>query len=369
MLKCILPVTAQKKNKSILFINSGQIGDLIVSSTLFENEQALLANYKRIVFLFRDDYKELFFNYAGCIEIKYYNYFKYKFNPFYKFRLLKGLRDVNFKYCFNLSAARGILNDEMAILIGAGETFALNSDWKHLKKLFGGKMDSFYSEIIGNTVFNEYEKHFFVLKHLLINPSICFNSVTNNFLFNLKASNPIIDKMVVDKREIIAIAPFSSNTTRDWPLEKLISLIALLVKDNYRIVILCSKKQSSKLNGIENVDNQVIILNGILQLNEIPLFLTQTKVFLGLDSGITHIAIRLGIPTVALIGGGMFGKFLPPPFSCDFNKFLYESCEYFNCEWRCRYKEKNCINNVSVEVVYEALLFLSNKSISKFPKN
>ena len=73
----------------------------------------------------------------------------------------------------------------MAILSGAEETVALNSDWKYLKKMFGKRMDSLYKEIIGKDNINEYEKHFAVLNYLIKSPTLSFTSKGNNLFFDL----------------------------------------------------------------------------------------------------------------------------------------------------------------------------------------
>ena len=359
---CILKLFFFKKNPkasdSILFINSGQIGDLIVSSILFDNEEKFSVKYNKIVILVKDDYQELYSSYQGTFIIKFYNYKKYKWNIIYKIKLLKELRELNLKYCFNLTAARGILNDEMAILSGAKETFALNSDWKYLKKIFGEKMDSFYKEIIGKESLNEYEKHFNVLKYLVTEPILSFTPNGNKILFHFNGSNKNIINAIKDKKKLIIIAPFSSEMNRDWPMDKLKKLIALLLPNKFEIILIGSESQKGELELIHPNNKQILILAGEIKLNEIPTLLNFSSLFIGLDSGLTHIALRLRIPTIAIIGGGMYGKFLPSPLSKENIKYLFADCDHFLCEWNCKYYEKKCLTNVPVNEVYTSILSL-----------
>ncbi|MFA6597902.1 MAG: glycosyltransferase family 9 protein [Ignavibacteriaceae bacterium] len=361
LLKIILPKKNYSSGKSILFINSGQIGDLIVSSILFDNEEFLFREYTKIILLVKDDYQELFVAYHGKFLIEFYNYRKYKWNIFYKIKLLIKLRSVGFRYCFNLTAARGILNDEMAILSGAEETLALNSDWKYLKKIFGKRMDSLYKEIIGKDHINEYEKHFTVLNYLVKSPVLSFTSRGNNLFFDLNNLNRRIVEPITQKEKLIVVAPYSSELNRDWPIEKYNPLIGLLINDGFKIILLGSKSQKRKLELFNVSNNEVVVLAGKLKLHEIPTLLNLATLFIGLDSGLTHIALRLNIPTVAIIGGGMHGKFLPAPFISENIKYLSAGCEYFLCEWKCKYHVQKCVADIQTDVVYASILTLLKK--------
>ena len=128
------------KSNNILFINTGQIGDLIVSSIILEND-IVFEGKGEIVFVVKDQYLQLFKNYNGKVKILGYNYIKYKYSLLYKYKFLMNLRHIGFKKCYNLTTARGILNDQMALLSGAEEIYCLNSNWKYLTNFFGKKLD------------------------------------------------------------------------------------------------------------------------------------------------------------------------------------------------------------------------------------
>jgi len=339
-----------------LFINSGQIGDILISSIIFDNEDTLREKFKHLIFLIRDDYKELYTNYCGKIEVQYYNYYKYKYDLIYKFRLLLTLRKRNLTHCFNLTAARGILNDELALLSGAKEISTLNSDWKYLKKMFGQKMDANYTHIIGNSKTNEYEKHFEMLIFLLKCQPLIFTNEGNNRLF-FSQQTAIAAKFIneVDFRRTILIGPFSSTRTRDWSLFKLKVLVTSLSKSDFTIILLGSKNQKKLLMEIKQDFANVLVLAGELSLSEIPLIFKNAEIFLGLDSGLSHLALRVGTPTIALTGMGMYGKFFPFPLNNKKITYLYHHCEFLRCEWRCHFQEKYCVNEIPVQEVISSI--------------
>ena len=75
---------------NILFLNTGQIGDLVVSSMIFDNDDAFKSE-SNVYFLMKQEYFSLFNNYKGKVNILTYNYNKYKFSIFYRIKLLKKL--------------------------------------------------------------------------------------------------------------------------------------------------------------------------------------------------------------------------------------------------------------------------------------
>lgn len=360
ILKLIFPKNTAAGTSSALFINSGQLGDIIISTLIFDNEEKLLKKHHSITFVIKEEYKQLFASYKGGINILFYNYKHYKWNLIYKIKLLRSLRSTKFKYCFNLTAARGILNDELSLLAGAEETYALNSDWKYLKKIFGKRMDSYYNGIIGRDNVNEYEKHFAVLKYLLPNPFLQFTQKGNIILFELDQKNKTNVEGDHGNNRRIIIAPFSSLMNRDWPINKLKHLFEKLKETNYKVTLIGSKSQKKKLVMFGKTNEQIKVLAGELPLNKLPILLNSSILFVGLDSGLTHLALRLGIPTVAIIGGGMHGKFLPSPCSKGRANYLFATCDYFMCEWNCRYKEKKCITDVDVCDVYNTIEAILN---------
>ena len=346
--KKLLPKSSTSGNDSILFINTGQIGDLTVSSIILEN-QAILSIYQKAAFIVKQEYLELFEDYSGTIDLLSYNYKKYKFSLLYKYKFLKKLRVNGYNKCINLTAARGILNDEMTILSGAGELYCLNSNFRYLGQFWGKILNKKYSKIVTAEIYNEYEKHYKLL-----------NILSGNNYNDIKFKNELIFPKVADpnlpfiptSKNIISIAPFASNPIRNWPLTNFERLIGFLNKD-YLIILITSAEQETDLKKIQTKYKNVFLASGV-KLNHIASILSSSIVYIGLDSGVTHIAAKMNINSVAIIGGGNFGRFFP------FAKFtsciyLYSKMECFGCDWICKFDKPYCHYNVSVDEVINAV--------------
>jgi len=343
LLKYFLPIS-KIHFKNLLLINTGQIGDLIISSLITDRAEILKTKFNKIYFLIKYEYEDLFRENKN-VNLICWNYKKYKFNIFYRIKFLLGLRKLGFKNCFNLTAARGVTVDEISLLSSANNIYALNSNYRYLTKLFGKKLDKMYTKILAENILNEYDKNIEVLKFLGIDYR--FDNI-NNKKVNIKSHD--------NYKYEIAVAPFSSIYNRDWGTEQFFKLISRLA-DNYKVLLLGSLSQKKKLE-IFRMDN-VTINAGDLALNELYDQIMNVKLFIGLDSGLSHIALKVGTPFIAIIGGGNFGRFLPYEES-PFAKYLYHKMDCFGCEWRCIHKEPYCLTEVTVDDVLSNLSSLLN---------
>ncbi len=340
-LKFTLP-KANVQKKSLLLINTGLIGDLIVSTILLENSE-IFKNFEKVHFLIKNQYLDLFKDYSGKVSVIGYSYENYKYSFFAKYRTLVKLRREGYETCINLTAARGILNEEMTHLVGAKEIITLNSFMKYLGNNIGKYFDSKYSTILAKNILNEYDKHIELIHFLSTkNQNIIFNQ---NIVFPRKIISPKLQSL----ENSIIIAPFTSVMNRDWKKDNFSELINNLKTKN-RIVLLGSKNQLDQLKVLSGNDKNITILAGELNLNELPILIKEAKLFIGLDSGLTHIALKMDCPLVAIIGGGEFGRFFPYKESRRV-KYLYSNMDCFLCHWECTKKEKYCVSDVSLDTV------------------
>jgi len=345
--KVILPKSRPLRGK-LLLINTGEIGDLIVSSVILENEE-VLQHYSKIYFIIKNQYLGLFDRYVGKIEFIGYNYKKYKYSIIYKYKFLSLLRREGFQTTIQLTAARGILNEEMVHLSGAKERSVINSFWEYLDNHLGRYFDNKYDRIIAKDVMNEYVKHFELIKYLRKDndKEIIFNK---GLTFN--------EEEFIKKEDYIVIAPFTSLMNRDWKKEYFSVLIKILAQ-KYDIKLLGSQNQKKDLEKLTSRDKNIQIFAGTVSLNEIPNVIAKSKLFIGLDSGLTHIALKVGAPIVALIGGGEFGRFFPYRES-DKVKYLYHKTDCFLCHWECSKSEMFCMTDITPQLLInevEKILF------------
>jgi ADP-heptose:LPS heptosyltransferase len=340
------------QGKNILFINTGQIGDLIISSVVMNNF-TLLKYYENIYFLIKEQYSELYNDYDGRAIILKWNYEKYKYNFFYRVAFLKKLHSLNLKLTFNITSARGVTNDELALLSGAEKVICLNSNWRYLKKLFGKKMDSNYDEILTFNTINEFEKNK-KLTEYITNSDIAagtkvylkdntFKTAKEKFKNYFQYSLP---------ESYIVISPLSGSSLNKH-YEHYNKLCSLIVSNlDYKILITGTDKQQKQLEEIKTIaPERIINTAGIFSILENAAIVKNSSLFIGNDSGFTHIAKSFGIKLIGIVGGGSYGLFFPYAASAN-ERLMFSKMDCFGCEWKCIYDKPYCHYNVSPENVF-----------------
>jgi hypothetical protein len=86
------------------------------------------------------------------------------------------------------------------------------------------------------------------------------------------------------------IHPFSGSARKNWPLEKFRALAGKL--ERAMPVKWCAGEEDPPLAGAVRIDN----------LYELACWLAKARMYIGNDSGITHLAAAVGTPVLALFG-------------------------------------------------------------------
>lgn len=155
----------------------------------------------------------------------------------------------------------------------------------------------------------------------------------------------------------IVLFPSASIPERRWSMERFTDLAARICKLRYVPVI---------VGGGDDVECGAIIaatrgvnLAGKTSLMETAAVIQGAKVVISVDSGILHIAVGLGIPTVSLFGPGRAKKWAPRGDNhIVINKNLPCSpCTTFGYTPKCPISAR-CMAEISVDEVEQAVLTL-----------
>ena len=154
---------------------------------------------------------------------------------------------------------------------------------------------------------------------------------------------------------LLVVVPGSVWPTKRWPSDRFaaavseaarrwsLTPVALGVSDEHA---LCD----DVVSGVPGSWNAA----GLLSLGESAAVVARARVFLGSDSGPTHIARALGRPTVAI-----FGPTDPGQFSFDGCELLYadlgcSACSFYGGR-RCRLGHWDCMRSIDVEAAVAAI--------------
>jgi len=107
-------------------------------------------------------------------------------------------------------------------------------------------------------------------------------------------------------RPLVAIHPFSGRAIKNWPLENFMRLASWLTVDmGAAVVLLGTKREAESTPGLAEMAKAAGAksLVGETALQEAIALIAQADLFVGNDSGLTHVAARLDVPTLAIFSG------------------------------------------------------------------
>lgn len=115
-------------------------------------------------------------------------------------------------------------------------------------------------------------------------------------------------------KEVVALCLSAGIPERGWPSRNFQELTNELIAKDYKVLFLGGKKER-KLSGmiLKGVSKKENILDfvGKTSLSETAALLSLCRLYIGLDSGILHLAYALGLPTISLFGPGIKDKWVP----------------------------------------------------------
>jgi len=156
------------------------------------------------------------------------------------------------------------------------------------------------------------------------------------------------------------VFPGASAIIRQWPVDRFASLIDR-VADQYGIVPVLCGAPSERLLCAEvalHARAECLDYSGQTLLPELIEVVRHARFLVGNETSAVHIAAAVGTPSVCILGGGHYGRFMPYPDHLEGVKPLVamSRMDCFNCNWVCEHTDNRdepypCITGVSVEQV------------------
>ena len=188
----------------------------------------------------------------------------------------------------------------------------------------------------------------------------------NDYVGLLKVEDDVSDLDLPERFVVISPGASKRRQAKAWEPENYAKLMLQLF-DKYKLVsVLVGSKDNEKLNRFildkisENGAHQkvdVVDLTGRIGLGKLASVLKQARLFVGIDSGVMHMASSLDIPVV-----GLFGPTDSAYVGPQNNRSVVVKNQTLDCI-PCYLKDcdhKNCMAMISVDNVFRACEKLSN---------
>ncbi|MCK4521242.1 MAG: glycosyltransferase family 9 protein [Nanoarchaeota archaeon] len=338
------------KIKKILIINSGYIGDSILSIPLINNLRNCCKDAK-ISLVINPKFIDLWKNNKNIDNIILYDapWIRYKkgFNIKDILTYLKFIKKIR-KQRFDLAIdTRGDFRNNLLFLYLSGAKQRIG---------FGYTGGSYFltKNVKYKQGIHEVEKNLSLLKAINcpIKETIPELDVKKQDITKIKR---ILAKNKINKR--IVINPFAGYPSKEWPLEKFAELIDNLIKKYKTKIIIIGgsndiQKSESLLQKIQNKD-KIINLTGKLKLMQTAALLSLSDLLIGVDSGPMHMASAVGCKTITLIGPTDYRRWGPYGDKKE-HIIIKRNVKCWPCGllYKCDY-DKKCMLSITVEDVLE----------------
>lgn len=118
-------------------------------------------------------------------------------------------------------------------------------------------------------------------------------------------TNGLYDAEALDgPRPVVALAPFAAEARKEWPPEYWVQLGDLLTEElDAQVIIPGSAGEREKARGLgDQMKRPAIVFAGKTNMRQAAAFLQRVDLFVGGESGLTHMAFAVGTPLACIVG-------------------------------------------------------------------
>jgi ADP-heptose:LPS heptosyltransferase len=356
----IAPCWNQKyKNRyKLVIIKIDGIGDYVIAEKFL---QKLAANNQPTL-LITSHHTETLARNTGFYDVLALNTKKYASDIFYRLKTIRALSKIK---CDTLAvpiASRFFtVTDSIAQAVKASKKYGIRGNYSNMGKFEAKFGDMVYSELYLSQSDNLHEIVLLRNFYLFITGSLLDTEGPK-----LMGIAPSVEKNTTSfsAKTYAVIAPGSSNPKKNWALTSFKQIADYLYEQEFKIVFIGSseERQTAIDIGRDIPSGMVEIACGITNLKESTDIIRNSRIFIGNDSAMMHVAVALGIDTVCIGGGGHWGRFIPYPAEATTAgpKVITKKMNCFNCNWICSIDHPDneaypCISRVSVDSVKTAV--------------
>jgi ADP-heptose:LPS heptosyltransferase len=160
--------------------------------------------------------------------------------------------------------------------------------------------------------------------------------------------------------------PGASWSGRRWPLANFRQIAERLWKQTGWLGIVAGSPSDSAFASELCTGTRVPLLDwtGHTDLPQLATLISKAKLLVSNETSATHIAAAANLPSVCILGGGHYGRFLPYQTEEALPVCAPRVATYrmpcFGCDWNCVYRPAEgvpapCIGNITVESVWSEI--------------
>jgi len=352
-----------KSKQGVLLVRLDLIGDFVL---WLDSAQAYRRLYpsEKVTLAVNSACEELAKTLPHWDKVIGVNVHQLRTNYLYRLRTLFQLRWCNFAVAIHPTFSRELVGDLATRASFAPVRMGYEGDLNNIPTNIKNITNCWYTKLINNDPKQTME--------LNINAHFVRALGCDKFLSHVAS----IPKIPLQRIAEIAleypyaiVAPGASWSRKQWPIEQFLKLAQKLVSQRGLKIVLCGSSDDFLL--CEHISkglpaNCVRNLAGKTTLTEYVEIIRSATLLVCNDSAPVHIAAATHTPSVCILGGGHFGRFLPytpevPLASSQAPLVVTNRMECFGCKWICTIAPSAdaavpCVQFVPVGDVYAACI-------------
>jgi ADP-heptose:LPS heptosyltransferase len=280
-------------------------------------------------------------------------------NPFYRLKLIRRVRSAGFSKAVLVTCSREILGDSIIRMSGAPERIGSSGDLANMTKWQKRISDSWYTRLVPVPGLSFME--------LGCNAEFVRGLGSEDFRAGIPELHfPRVIPADLQGKEYYVVFPGAGPPDRRWPVQNFSMLSSLIYRATGWVGVICGGRGEESIATAltENCDAPLFNLAGQTSLPDLISVIAGARLLIGNETGAIHIAAAVSTPSVCILGGGHYGRFMPyRPERTTSRPLPYvvaRNMDCFGCNWRCIYKVARgtaapCVDGVSVDMAWEGV--------------
>lgn len=353
----ILTINKKTNNRDdkILLIRIDAIGDSIIWMDSAKEYKKMYPK-KKIVLVCNSIWKDIaeitgYFDEVIPLEIKRFNK-----DLIYRYKFFKEVKKTKYKKIISPVYSRTFfVVDWLVKNIVADEKIGSVGDCSNIPFKQKKISDKWYTKLIeaDSKEMFELERNAEFIRNLF-KKKYCASFSSIEFDYQKYSSR------VLENKKYCVIFLGASTLKRVYPVKKIVEVLKEIPVE--MAIVLCGSNEEKELSEEfqENFNrkNKIIDLVGETNLIESLAFIKGAKFLIGNETASVHMAVAVKTPSICILGGGHFGRFMPYKLNKKLTeeerrilpKVVYKKMECYNCNWQCRYP---LINDITWKCIYE----------------
>lgn len=353
-----LPVRSPR-TKFVLVIRMDNIGDFILWIPAAKELRRLYpAGEWRLILAANLAWSALAKELRIFDEVLSLDTYRFFTNPIYRFRVLCLVRRVGSQIAIHPTYSREILRGDALIRAsGAEQRIGSQGDFSRMERWLKPLADMSYTRLVPATfkLIPELERNTEFVAGL--------GGASRLDLPSLPVVSSTLP-LVLEGTPFFVLFPGASREGKKWPVARFSELAERIKRQTGWLAVICGgvgdgpTAQRLQISA----DIPMIDLTGKTDLKQLQVVLASSRLVITNDTSAAHISPAVGTPTVCVLGGGHYGRFLPYSKIHDLPNMalVNEPMECYGCNWKCIYTIAKgdalpCIAKISVEAVWRAV--------------